>query len=279
MQMNKYSVLMSVYKKENANYLSQAINSMLNQTVKPTEIVLVEDGPLTDELYEVIDFFVRENPSVFKIVKNEQNLGLGLALAKGLLECSNELVARMDTDDIAKSDRIQKELAEFDEDSKLSLCGGYIREFEGEDIDYTVGIRTVPIEDTEIKTYIKSRCPFNHMTVMFKKSEVLKAGNYQHLLYNEDYLLWINMLKAGCKFKNIPEVLVDVRVDKNFYSDRRGGNQYFESEKAIQDILLKNKMIDKMTYSKNITIRFILEKMMTPNMRSFMFKHFARKRG
>ncbi len=279
MQINKYSVLMSVYKKENANYLSQAINSMLNQTVKPTEIVLVEDGPLTDELYEAIDSFVRENPFLFKIVRNEKNLGLGLALAKGLLECSNELVARMDTDDIAKSNRIQKELEEFERDSHLSLCGGYIREFEGEDVEHTVGIRTVPIEDTEIKTYIKSRCPFNHMTVMFKKSEVLNAGNYQHLLYNEDYLLWINMLKAGCKFKNIPEVLVDVRVDKNFYSDRRGGNQYFESEKAIQDILLKNKMIDKMTYSKNIAIRFILEKMMTPNMRSFMFKHFARKRG
>lgn len=279
MQMNKYSVLMSVYKKENAKYLSQAINSILNQTVKPAEIVLVEDGPLTNELYEVIYFFTSENPSIFKIVKNDENLGLGLSLAKGLLECSNELIARMDTDDIAKSNRIQKELDEFNQDNNLSLCGGYIREFEGEDVEHTVGIRTVPIEDAEIKKYIKGRCPFNHMTVMFKKSEVLKAGNYQHLLYNEDYLLWINMVKAGCKFKNIPEVLVDVRVDKNFYSNRRGGNQYFESEKAIQDILFKNKMIDKKTYLKNIAIRFILEEMMTSNMRSFMFKHFARKRG
>lgn len=278
MEMTKYSVLMSVYKKENASYLLEAVNSMLNQSVKPSEIVLVEDGPLTDELYTAIDLLVHENAHIFKIVKNEKNLGLGLALAKGLKECSYELVARMDTDDIAKSNRISKQLLEFENDDALSLCGGNIREF-AESVENTVGLRVVPVEDREIKKYIKNRCPFNHMTVMFKKSDVLKAGNYQHLLYNEDYLLWINMLKVGCKFKNIPEVLVDVRVDTDFYADRRGGNQYFKSEKAIQDILLENKLINVFTYSKNISIRFILEKMMTPEMRSFIFKHFARKRG
>lgn len=276
--MTKYSVLMSVYKKENASYLLEAVNSMLNQSVKPSEIVLVEDGPLTDELYTAIDLLVHENAHIFKIVKNEKNLGLGLALAKGLKECSYELVARMDTDDIARSNRISKQLLEFENDDALSLCGGNIREF-AESVENTVGLRVVPVEDREIKKYIKNRCPFNHMTVMFKKSDVLKAGNYQHLLYNEDYLLWINMLKVGCKFKNIPEVLVDVRVDTDFYADRRGGNQYFKSEKAIQDILLENKLINVFTYSKNISIRFILEKMMTPEMRSFIFKHFARKRG
>lgn len=278
MEMTKYSVLMSVYKKENASYLLEAVNSMLNQSVKPSEIVLVEDGPLTDELYTAIDLLVHENAHIFKIVKNEKNLGLGLALAKGLKECSYELVARMDTDDIARSNRISKQLLEFENDDALSLCGGNIREF-AESVENTVGLRVVPVEDREIKKYIKNRCPFNHMTVMFKKSDVLKAGNYQHLLYNEDYLLWINMLKVGCKFKNIPEVLVDVRVDTDFYADRRGGNQYFKSEKAIQDILLENKLINVFTYSKNISIRFILEKMMTPEMRSFIFKHFARKRG
>ena len=278
MEMTKYSVLMSVYKKENASYLLEAVNSMLNQSVKPSEIVLVEDGPLTDELYTAIDLLVHENAHIFKIVKNEKNLGLGLALAKGLKECSYELVARMDTDDIARSNRISKQLLEFEKDDELSLCGGNIREFAGS-VENTVGLRVVPVEDREIKKYIKNRCPFNHMTVMFKKSDVLKAGNYQHLLYNEDYLLWINMLKVGCKFKNIPEVLVDVRVDTDFYADRRGGNQYFKSEKAIQDILLENKLINVFTYSKNISIRFILEKMMTPEMRSFIFKHFARKRG
>lgn len=278
MEMTKYSVLMSVYKKEKASYLLEAVNSMLNQSVKPSEIVLVEDGPLTDELYTAIDLLVHENAHIFKIVKNEKNLGLGLALAKGLKECSYELVARMDTDDIARSNRISKQLLEFEKDDELSLCGGNIREFAGS-VENTVGLRVVPVEDREIKKYIKNRCPFNHMTVMFKKNDVLKAGNYQHLLYNEDYLLWINMLKVGCKFKNIPEVLVDVRVDTDFYADRRGGNQYFKSEKAIQDILLENKLINVFTYSKNISIRFILEKMMTPEMRSFIFKHFARKRG
>ena len=278
MEMTKYSVLMSVYKKEKASYLLEAVNSMLNQSVKPSEIVLVEDGPLTDELYTAIDLLVHENAHIFKIVKNEKNLGLGLALAKGLKECSYELVARMDTDDIARSNRISKQLLEFEKDDALSLCGGNIREF-AESVENTVGLRVVPVEDREIKKYIKNRCPFNHMTVMFKKSDVLKAGNYQHLLYNEDYLLWINMLKVGCKFKNIPEVLVDVRVDTDFYADRRGGNQYFKSEKAIQDILLENKLINVFTYSKNISIRFILEKMMIPEMRSFIFKHFARKRG
>lgn len=274
-----YSVLMSVYRKEKGEYLRTAINSMLSQTVMPQQFVLVEDGPLTDELYEVIHDFEMKYPSLFTIVKNEKNLGLGLALQKGILACRNEMIARMDSDDIAHSDRIEKELQVFRNDSYVSICGSWIEEFAGEDIENKTGIRKVPGNDAEIKEYLRKRCPFNHMTVLYKKSDVLKAGNYQDYLYNEDYLLWIRMLEAGCRFANVEEVLVDVRTDPDMYQNRRGGDAYYQSEKGIQDILLKDGIIDKATYLMNIMKRFLLQKAMTPSMRAFVFRMFARSKN
>lgn len=275
----KCSVLMSVYQKEKPEYLSASLESMIYQTVRPDEIILVEDGPLTDGLYAAIDSFEKENPDLLKILKNEKNLGLGLSLQKGVSACRNELIARMDSDDLSRPYRLEHQLKKFAEEPELSICGGNIEEFSGNDLNAKVGIRAVPSSDAEIRAFMKKRCPFNHMTVMFRKSAVLSAGNYQHYLYNEDYLLWIHMAEAGCRLANLDEILVDVRTDPDLYRNRRGGDAYYQSEKGIQKLLLEKKMISFPEYEKNIAERFLLQKVMTPSMRAFVFRHFARTKG
>lgn len=272
MNMEKYSVLMSLYKKEHPEYLRLALDSMLNQTIKPDEIVLVEDGPLTDELYAVVEEYKQH----LHIVKNKTNLGLGLALNEGLKVCRNELVARMDTDDISKPDRCEKQLQMFDDNGNLDIVGGDINEFIG-DVNNIVSKRTVPRNNKDIKEYMKKRCAFNHVTVMFRKSAVKNAGGYLDLYWNEDYYLWIRMWMNGAVFANTGTVLVDVRVGKEMYQ-RRGGSKYFTSEKKLQDYMLEYHMINFTTYFMNLSKRFIIQKLMPGRLRGWVFRKFARKR-
>lgn len=269
--MEKYSVLMSLYKKEHPEYLRLALDSMINQTVKPDEIVLVEDGPLTDELYKVVEDY----KEYLTIVVNEKNLGLGLALNEGLKVCRNELVARMDTDDISKPDRCEKQLRYFEAHSETTTLGGQIEEFIGSP-DEVVGKRIVPETDEQIKQYMKKRCPFNHMTVMFKKSDVIKAGNYQEWFWNEDYYLWIRLALEGFVFANLPDTLVYTRVGDDMYQ-RRGGDNYFKSEIGIQKLMLEKRIIGRVTYIMNYGKRLIVEKLLPNKIRGWVYQTFARK--
>lgn len=211
----KYSVLMSLYKKENPEYLRLALDSMLNQTVAPDEIVLVEDGPLTDELYGVLD----EYPMLHR-VKNETNLGLGLALNKGLKVCKNELVARMDTDDCSKSDRCEKQLARFAEKPYLAIVGSHIDEFVG-DVSNVISQRIVPTEYEDIYTFAKKRSAFNHPTVMYSRSAVLANGGYADLKRNQDVDLFGRMLYVGYKAENIDEALLWFRSSDELAKRRK----------------------------------------------------------
>lgn len=269
--MEPYSVLMSLYKKEKPEYLRLAIDSMIHQTVKPDEIVLVEDGPLTDELYKVVE----EYKTHLHIVINKTNLGLGLALKNGLSECRNELVARMDTDDIAVLDRCEKQLQYFSDNPATTILGGQIEEFI-DDREEIVGKRVVPETDVELKKYMKRRCPFNHMTVMFRKSDVLEVGNYQEWFRNEDYYLWIRLALAKKKFANLPDTLVHVRTGADMYQ-RRGGKKYFISERDIQKVMLEKKLIGYPRYIVNVGERLILQVLMPNWLRGIVFRAFARK--
>ena len=172
---SKYSVLMSLYIKEDPAFLRQAVDSMLAQTVKPDEIVIVEDGLLTEELYAVLKAYTEAEPELFHIVKSEKNIGLGLALNLGLKECRNELVARMDTDDISKADRCEKQLAMFTEDPELAIVGAYVDEFHDAP-EQVVSTRAVPQTHEEIYQFAKKRSAFNHPAVMYRKSKVLEFG-------------------------------------------------------------------------------------------------------
>ena len=220
------SVLMSLYIKEKPEYVEECFQSLLRQTVPANEWVVVEDGPLTDELYAVLEKYQKEHPGLIKRVPLEKNQGLGLALRAGVPECSNELIARMDTDDICREDRFEKQLAVFEKEPELDIVGSHEDEFE-DTPDQIVAKRTVPLTDKEIKKYQKRRDGFNHVTVMFKKKAVLAAGNYQSCPLMEDTYLWARMMMKGVKCRNIDESLVFVRIGKNMY-ERRGGWAYFK---------------------------------------------------
>lgn len=246
----KFTVLMSVYKKEKAEYLKLALDSVINQTLTPDEIVLVQDGKLTKELYTVIKEYKQKYPAIFKTYPLKQNQGLGKALNYGMDKCSNELIARMDTDDMAEPKRFELQMREFIKDKELALCGGQIAEFADNKNEIT-GYRNVPLTHNEILKFAKKRNPFNHMTIIFKKQAVQNAGGYQHMPYFEDYWLWARMLKAGYKTKNIDDVLVKVRAGQDMIA-RRGGWEYVKSiinfEKALYKIGIIN-LFDLLAYT------------------------------
>lgn len=218
--MEKYSVLMSLYKNEHPEYLRLALDSMINQTVKPDEIVLVEDGPLTDELYKVVQEYRENNPELLHIVVNKKNLGLGLALNVGLKACRNELVARMDTDDISKPDRCEKQLQRFAKKPILSIVGSHIDEFVGDKTN-VISQRRVPTTSKDIYEYAKKRSAFNHPAVMYRKSAVLSEGGYADLKRNQDVDLFGRMLFKGHKAENIDEALLWFRSSDELAARRK----------------------------------------------------------
>lgn len=224
----KYSVLMSIYYKEKPEYLKLAIQSMLNQTVKAEEFIIVKDGPLTPDLDAVIDFFMSENSGLFTILANPTNLGLGPALRKGVLAARNELIARMDSDDYVVPDRCEKQIKCFEDDNELGMVGSYEAEFI-DTIDNVVSIHKEPETNLEIYNFMRRRCAVLHPTVIFKKSEVIRAGNYQETSFYavyEDYDLFTRMIfDAKVKCYNIQESLYYIRTSEDFY-ERRGGAKY-----------------------------------------------------
>lgn len=269
MEYPKFSVLMSLYIKEKAEYLNDALASVINQTVKPDEIVIVYDGPITAELRNVVENYISKNPGLIKVIENSENKGLGLALADGVPQCKYELIARMDTDDICREDRFEKQLQEFINNPSLDICGSHILEFEGNK-DNIVAQRRVPLADNDIKDYQKRRDGFNHVSVMFKKKSVLAAGNYQSCLLMEDTLLWANMFMNGAKGMNIDDYLVYVRIGKDMY-ERRGGLDYYKKYKAGRKKVYETGYISWADYEFTLIVQFIVA--VIPNrVRGFVFK-------
>lgn len=223
------SVLMSVYYRESPKNLTECFDSLLSQTVQAREWVLVEDGPLTDELYDIIDQYTMRYPGLIKRVPLDNNVGLGEALRIGVPECSYDLIARMDTDDVSVPDRFEIQLEAFKNNPELDIYGSHVREFEG-NVDNIVCARRVPLTDAEIKRYQKKRDAFNHPTVMYRKGAVLRAGNYRHAPLMEDSVLWANMIASGATCGNYDGYLVNMRIDEGLY-ERRGGFGYFKQYK------------------------------------------------
>lgn len=270
-----FSVSMTVYGKDDPGHFQTALESIVEQTVRPAEIVLVVDGPVPESLSQVIDAMEVAYPHL-KVFRLEKNVGHGRARRKALQECSCELVAVMDSDDISVPDRFEKECRCFEEDETLSIVGSSIAEFEG-NTENIIGTRNVPLEDHDIKQYLKSRCPFNQMTVMFKKSHVEIAGGYLDWHHEEDYYLWIRMFLAGCKFRNLPETLVYMRMSADSYA-RRGGWRYFRSEAALQIYMYRNKVIGLFRLLWNIAIRLIVQMLVPNRLRRWLFRNFFRSR-
>ena len=266
-----FSVLLSIYKKEHPAYFKESLDSIFSQTLLPDEIVLVKDGPLTDELEDLIREY-QQKYSILKVIPLPINQGLGKALNEGLKYCSYDLVARMDTDDISKPDRFEKQIKIFQEHPELDVVGAWIEEFEG-DTSKVTSIRKLPEQLGEIYKYGKKRSPINHPCVMYRKSAVLRVGGYHK--FPEDYYLWGYMLKAGCKFYNIQESLLYFRFSRDVFR-RRGGWSYAMKELALQCELLRIGYINYRRFVLNVMIRFTT-RMMPNRMREIFYKRMLRK--
>ena len=276
MKNRPFSVAISVYKNDDPVYFDIALQSITEkQTVRPDEVVLIVDGPIPETLSSVVDRYESKHKG-FRVVRLPENKGLGNALQIAVAECRNELIARMDSDDIALPTRFEQQLKYFAENLQLDIVGGDITEFVGESSNI-VGKRVVPADDADIKNYMKTRCAMNHVTVMFKKSAVLGVGNYKDWFWNEDYYLWIRMLENNCVFANTGTVLVNVRTGADMYQ-RRGGKKYFESEKGLQDYMLAHKLINRRTYCINVLKRWIVQVVLPNRIRGWVFRTFAREK-
>lgn len=268
-----YSVTMSVYKNDNPELFEIALNSIINQSVPPSEIVLVIDGPVSEGIEKKLVLFGK-NP-IIKIVRSEYNQGLGLARAMGVLNCTNEWIGVMDSDDLSVLNRFELQLKYIKEHPETDLLGGQIEEFIDE-LNNIVGKRTVPLDNKSIYKYLKYRQPLNHMTLFFKKKSVMEVGNYEHWYLDEDYFLICKMAKAKMIFANLPETLCYVRVGNEMYA-RRGSYKYFLSEKKLQDWMLENHLINVFQWTFNVSARFFVQVILSNGLRSFFFKKVFRK--
>lgn len=272
--MEKYSVLMSLYVKEKPEYLRLAIDSMISQTVLPNEIVIVEDGQLNDELYSVINEYVDKYPNLFNIIVNDKNIGLGLALNAGLKACKNELVARMDTDDISKPERCEMQLRVFSQKPELSIVGTFVDEFSSS-INQVVSVRAVPEKQNDIYNFAKKRSAFNHPTVMFRKSKVLEVGGYSDLRRNQDVDLFGRMLFSGCKAENIGKSLLYFRANDNLAKRRKS----WENTKSYISIIRRFWKIGYASFADYILIAVAQTGMflMPIKLQHWVYKKFLRK--
>lgn len=253
-----FSVLMSIYKAEKPSYLTMSLNSVLNQTLQASEIIIVEDGPLTTDLYAILDEFESKNP-IIRRLRLSENHGLGYALCEGLKYCRYELVARMDTDDICKPNRFEVQVEFMEKNHEVDVLGTWIDEFF--DVkENVVSIRKVPEGSKGLYEFGKKRNPMNHPTVMFRKSSVLKAGGYQTCMLLEDYYLWVKMLKMGMVFYNIQESLLYFRLSHDIYK-RRGGLKYAITEVKFQIELHKIGYLTIFETIRNIASRFFVRVM------------------
>ena len=272
--MKPFSVLMSVYSKEQPEFLHEAMESVFRQTVLPAEVVLVEDGPLTPALDAEIARLQSLHKEI-KVVSLLVNGGLGRALNEGMKHCSHELVARMDTDDICRSNRFERQLKLMEEHPEIDVCGSWIDEFS-EDPSHPNFTRKLPEQHEELMEFGRFRSPVNHMTVMFRKEKVVESGGYQHYPLFEDYYLWVRMMVRGCRFYTIQESLVDARADMKMMA-RRGGLRYALTEARLQFLFFGLGYINGGRLVKNLSERFIV-RVLPGRMRLWLYQHILREK-
>lgn len=269
-----FSVLMPVYIKENPEFLNLSIQSLLTQTLLPTEIVIVKDGPLTEELHAIIQAYTDKYSNLFNIIQLPENQGMGYAMDAGLRQCKYDYVARMDSDDIADNDRFKIQMEFLKAHPEIDVLGSYIEEFSSLPGDLN-RFRKVPVNQEEILSFAKYRNPVNHMTVLFKKQKALNAGSYWHKRVLEDYNLWYKMLINGCKFHNLPKVLVHARVGNNMVG-RRKGVKYIKEELKFFNTMVEDKFITKKEYYTYSVARITL-KLLPTSVLNFVYTKLLRK--
>ena len=268
-EIKNFSVLMAVYKGDNANYFQEALDSIYTNTITPNELILVVDGPISSELQDVIKSY--EVIDGFKVFHLPENKGLSTALNYGLSKVSNELVFRADADDINLKNRFESQIRYLEDN--YDIVGSTILEITED--KKPLKMRKCPVEHSKIVKTLKYRSPFNHMTIGFKKSIVLSVGGYPNISLKEDYALWIKLLSSPVKALNLDAVLVHARAGKNMYQ-RRGGIKYFLSEIQIQTLIINNKL-NTFYYASFIGVCRGFVFLMPNNLRGLFYSKFLRK--
>lgn len=270
--MKEFSLLMSIYKGEKVVYLKACFDSIFQQSYQPTEIVLVEDGLLTTELYKAIEEEEKRFPNLRR-VKLEKNQGLGIALNEGMKACTYDIIARMDTDDICMPDRFKVQIEYIQKHPEVDVLGAWITEFDHDPINH-IGIRSLPENHEDIFKFGKKRNPINHPVVMFRKNAIIDVGGYLPCNLFEDYYLWGRLLQNGYHFHNLQQSLLLFRRTPEMIN-RRGGFQYARYEIHFFNELLKIGYISRLEFIRNLLQRFIIR--ILPNgIRSFIYKFFLR---
>lgn len=214
--MEKYSVLITAYIKDKPADFKISLESMINQTIKPDQIVVVYDGPVSIDIEDIVDNFGKNYEGLFSVVKLERNQGLAVALNAGLAVCRNDLVARMDSDDYSKPNRCEVQLLEFEKDKELTLLGSDIQRFRDSPFENSNVFTSHPTNEESIKKMMRRRSPFSHPTVMFRKNAVVDCGGYDPILRrSQDMDLFSKMILKGYKCRNINQPLVLYRADDN----------------------------------------------------------------
>ena len=270
---SQFSVLIATYEGDDPDDLARAIQSVIDQKVRPDEVVIVEDGPLTPKLETTLDELVAEYPKLLRRTSLSRNQGLGAALNHGVEACSHEWIARMDSDDIAVTDRFERQLEYINEHPETDVVGGYIGEF-AEDPTAVETVREVPTTPEEVRSAARFRCPLNHPTVLFRRSSVLDVGNYRPLRSMQDYDLWMRMLAAGHTLANVPAVLVKCEAGEDLF-DRRGGVEYAKTETRLQYEFLRLGVISLPVFLLNICARIPL-RLLPTGVRSVVYRTFLR---
>ncbi len=269
-----YSVLMSVYYKERPAYLQSSMDSVLAQTAPTDDFVLVCDGPLGDALDSVIDRMRGKFGDALQVIRLPENQGLGNALNHGLAYCKHNLVARMDSDDIARPDRCERQLAVFARMPEVSIVSGIVEEFSTSP-DAVTARRVPPENQADIVAFSKGRNPFNHPCVMYRKDAVEAAGGYRELFLLEDYFLWVRMLMQGCQGYNIQQPLLWMRAGSDMYK-RRGGWKYAKAQAALFYFMWRHHWISLPQFAASVAIR--CGSSLAPNgLRRFLFGKLLRK--
>ncbi|MDM1021927.1 glycosyltransferase [Acinetobacter sp. VNK23] len=272
----KFSILLSLYYKEKPEYLEKCFESIWhNQTLKPTEIVLVLDGAIGSELSACVTAWQAMLNETLKVIALPENLGLGKALNEGLKYCTNEWVFRMDTDDICTEDRFAKQVGFIESYPNIVLFGGQILEFN-QDISDAHVLKAVPKNHNDIKVFAQKRCPFNHMTVAYQRDAIIKLGGYQHHLFMEDYNLWLRVIAAGYEVANLPDVILYARVGNGMYT-RRKGLEYIKSEKKLLD-LKKELKLQHPFYANMLFLIRSMFRLLPSTLLGKIYNNFLRKR-
>jgi len=265
-----FSVLLSVYEKDNPQYLDEALNSIWDQQVqKPGQIVLVKDGQLTDELCICINNWKQKLCEMLSVVELSENVGLGAALNSGLQQCRYELVARMDSDDISLPNRFEKQVAFMENNPDIAASSAVLEEWD-ENFSKCIGRRTLPLKPEELEKLAKYRSPLSHPVSIFRKSIVLSIGGYPSFRKAQDYALWSLLLSKGYKLANLPDVLHKQRAGNNLMNRR--GIQYFKGEIKIIKYQRSITLLNNFEYLRNIIVRFCIR--ISPNfLKSIFYAH------